>query len=217
MSGVGFGTWQVTVQPGTSFVVTSQQSFSVTLSSEQPEVTGIDFCVARESVMTYLSPIILTCCLPDPPGVLPKLDLEIDKSASSLNVRADAPLDYTLDVVNHGPFDAENVTVVDTLPAGTTFITGTVSGGGFCAPPNPSLEVTCYLPNLAGDGSILSAASVTIQTNSPDAPGTVINNTATVFNGTTALDTDLSNNTDSVTVTVRSMTADLSILIADSP
>jgi uncharacterized repeat protein (TIGR01451 family) len=119
----------------------------------------------------------LTCCLPDPPGVVPKLDLEIDKSASSLNVRADAPLDYTLDVVNHGPFVAENVTVVDTLPAGITLITGTVTGGGICDPPNPSLEVTCYLPNLAGDGSILNAASVDIQTRSPDAPGTIIKNT----------------------------------------
>jgi hypothetical protein len=48
--GVGFGTWQVTVVPGSGFVATSQQSFSVTLTSENPEVTGIDFCVGRVSV-----------------------------------------------------------------------------------------------------------------------------------------------------------------------
>lgn len=48
--GIGFGTWQVTVQPGSGFVATSQQSFSVTLSSDQPEVTGIDFCVGRVTV-----------------------------------------------------------------------------------------------------------------------------------------------------------------------
>ena len=152
-----------------------------------------------------------------PTGGLPDLDLELNKSASSLNVRADSPLDYVLDIVNHGPFVAENVTVVDTLPAGTTFITGTVTGGGFCDPPDPSLMVTCYLPNLAGDGSIFNSASVTIQTNSPDAPGTIINNTATVYNGTTALDTDLSNNTDTISVTVRPASADLAINIADSP
>ena len=48
--GVGFGTWQVNVQPGSGFVATSQQSFSVSLTSEQPEVTGIDFCVGRVTV-----------------------------------------------------------------------------------------------------------------------------------------------------------------------
>jgi hypothetical protein len=48
--GVGFGTWQVTVEPGSGFVATSQQSFSVTLSSDDPEVTGIDFCVGRVTV-----------------------------------------------------------------------------------------------------------------------------------------------------------------------
>jgi hypothetical protein len=48
--GVGFGTWQVTVMPGSGFAATSQQSFSVTLTSENPEVTGIDFCVGRVSV-----------------------------------------------------------------------------------------------------------------------------------------------------------------------
>lgn len=48
--GIGDGTWQVTVQPGSGFVATSQQSFTVDLTSEQPEVTGIDFCVARVTV-----------------------------------------------------------------------------------------------------------------------------------------------------------------------
>jgi hypothetical protein len=48
--GVGVGTWQVSVMPGSGYEATSQQSFSVTLSSEQPDVTGIDFCVATVSV-----------------------------------------------------------------------------------------------------------------------------------------------------------------------
>jgi hypothetical protein len=48
--GIGFGTWQVAVQPGSGFVATSQQSFSVTISSDQPEVTGLDFCVERVTV-----------------------------------------------------------------------------------------------------------------------------------------------------------------------
>jgi hypothetical protein len=47
LGGVALGTWQVIVQPPTGFEATSQESFSVTLTSEQPEVTGIDFCVAR--------------------------------------------------------------------------------------------------------------------------------------------------------------------------
>ena len=48
--GIGLETWRVTVQPPSGFAATSQQSFLVTLTGDQPEVTGIDFCVGRVSV-----------------------------------------------------------------------------------------------------------------------------------------------------------------------
>lgn len=47
MVGVGNGTWQVTVKPGTGFLVTSQQSYSITVSDEVKTTAGVDFCVAR--------------------------------------------------------------------------------------------------------------------------------------------------------------------------
>ena len=98
--GVGFGTWQVTVRPGSGFVATSQQSISVTLSSEQPEVKGIDFCVARV-----------------PAGVI------IKEQLSNGLIYADQPLVYGITAVNDIDMTAVGVIMTDSLPAGVTFKT----------------------------------------------------------------------------------------------
>ena len=47
---------------------------------------------------------------------------------------AGAQLVYTLSVTNHGPADAQSVTVTDTLPPGTVFVSAsndTMSDGSF--------------------------------------------------------------------------------------
>lgn len=46
---VGFGRWRVTALPGAGFMVTSAQTIEVSLSAEQPNATGVDFCVAEGS------------------------------------------------------------------------------------------------------------------------------------------------------------------------
>jgi uncharacterized repeat protein (TIGR01451 family) len=55
-------------------------------------------------------------------------DLSIAKTDSADPVNAAANFDYTLDVANAGPSTAASLTVIDTLPAGVTFVSATGTG-----------------------------------------------------------------------------------------
>ncbi len=48
----GLGTWQVTVKPGTGWMVTSEQIRQVTISTTNPEANNVDFCVAQVTAST---------------------------------------------------------------------------------------------------------------------------------------------------------------------
>ena len=61
----------------------------------------------------------------------PETDLSITKTDSADPVNPGDPLTYTLAFTNHGPSDVTGVTVVDTLPAGVTFVSS-VPGAPAC-------------------------------------------------------------------------------------
>ena len=70
-------------------------------------------------------------------------DLTITQTDSPDPALWNQPLSYAVSVTNHGPFPAQNVTVVDTLPAGADFVSasaGCLEDGGV---------VTCSLGTLA--------------------------------------------------------------------
>jgi hypothetical protein len=48
----GLGTWQVTVKPGTGWMVTSEQTRQVTISTTNPAANNVDFCVAQVTAST---------------------------------------------------------------------------------------------------------------------------------------------------------------------
>ncbi len=48
----GLGTWQVTVKPGTGWIVTSELTRQVTISTTNPEANNADFCVAQVTAGT---------------------------------------------------------------------------------------------------------------------------------------------------------------------
>ncbi|MBI1741721.1 DUF11 domain-containing protein [Candidatus Acetothermia bacterium] len=138
--------------------------------------------------------------------VNPVADLSITKSDNPDPVSANGTLTYTLNVANAGPSTATNVTVTDTLPGGTTFVSATGSGWG-CG--QAAGIVTCTRASLA----VGAAPAITIIVTAP-ANGGTITDTATVSSSTT--DLNPSNNTDTEDTTVTSI-ADLAINKSDNP
>ena len=115
----------------------------------------------------------------------PNADLTISKSATPLTVYTEHALEYSITVQNNGPYDAEDVVVVDTLPAGTTYLSSIFPGGGYCD-PQVGDTLTCYLPDLAGDGGLESSVTLVINVTSPPeatTDPTPITNVASVSNG----------------------------------
>ena len=66
----------------------------------------------------------------NPTTVVPSADLSIvSETADPISVLAGQPVTFTIVVVNSGPSTATGVTLVDTLPAGLTFVSGSSPGG----------------------------------------------------------------------------------------
>jgi uncharacterized repeat protein (TIGR01451 family) len=118
-------------------------------------------------------------------------DLSLTKTAPDL-VTAGQNLTYILTVINHGPADATGVTVVDTMPAGVTFVSAAASQGN-CA--EASGVVTCNLGTLANgaNATVTIVATATLE-------GTIINTAAVTSD---AGDPDTANNSDDAQTTVQ--------------
>lgn len=140
-------------------------------------------------------------------GVFDSADLSIEATATPVPVRIGTSVSYTLSVTNGGPTAATNVSVVDTLPAGATFVS---ADGPDWICDHLGQVVTCTLGSL-GLGS--SAQAISIVATAPATAGN-ITNTATVSSDTS--DPDASNDT-ATTVTLASAFADVAVAIADSP
>ncbi len=135
------------------------------------------------------------------------IDLVIDKSGTPDPVRAGETMTYQLTVTNAGPSNATGVTVVDTLPAGVTFVSGTASQGTVTAAGG---VVTANLGNLAvgAQATVILSAAV-----GSSVRGTLLNE-ATVSGNET--ETILTNNTDEVSTQVSTL-IDLAIDKTGSP
>ncbi|HSC77736.1 MAG TPA: DUF11 domain-containing protein [Candidatus Acidoferrales bacterium] len=98
---------------------------------------------------------------------------------------------YTLTVANIGPDQATGVTLVDTLPANTTFQSASI-GTGSCA--HSMGVVTCTIGNIAAAASV--TATITIQATMV---GTITNNANVTL---TEVDPNTANNSAKVSTTV---------------
>jgi hypothetical protein len=124
-------------------------------------------------------------------------DLSVSKSAPGMGVAGDAAgFNYTVTVTNNGPAShAGTVTVVDTLPAGTTFSAAGSDAG--CSAIGQ--VVTCTSSNtIANAGTLSFIIHVTIPSAVPN--GTTLSNSATLSSSGTD-DGNASNNTSNVTAT----------------
>lgn len=133
-------------------------------------------------------------------------DLAVDKVDLSDPVEPGEGFIYQIYVTNHGPSDAQNVVVEDTLGAGLTF--STASPG--CAGSPGSQTVTCTL-------DVLEAGETTfflIAVRAGDLPsGTVLHNVVTVTSATT--DPLTGDNTDTEETTIQQQlgpSADLAVI-----
>ena len=143
----------------------------------------------------------------DTDTLTPESDLAITKTDSADPVNPGDPLTYSVAIVNTGPSDATGVTVVDSLPAGVTFVSS-VPGPPTCS--FAGVTLTCGLGALAAGGTSAVSISVTVDLS---ASGILVNtaavsgnesdpdsgdNTASAATGVGQRDGELSHGTDAV-------------------
>jgi len=121
-------------------------------------------------------------------------DLSITKNTTTTTAFGGNPITYTLSVSNVGPGTASSVSVSDTLPAGSGFVSASGTGWtcGFSAG-----VVTCTLPSLA----IGAANPITLTITAPPvASAGTLSNTATVSSAIS--DPNPANNSSTKTVPI---------------
>lgn len=148
-------------------------------------------------------------------------DPNVDNNSSSVNdeVQADADLaitkvaekavageniTYVMTVVNNGPADAVNATVIDPLPETLTFVSATAGTGQTCT--QKAIGLTCELGTMAPGAS--TTITVVMSIAEGMTPGTKLANTAQVHSETA--DPDGTNNVATAENTVEA-SADLVI------
>jgi len=142
-------------------------------------------------------------------------DVSIVKTAAAAAV-AGSNLTYNINVTNNGPSDATSVTMSDTLPANTTFVSESqLTGPGFIC-TNPPVgsggTVSCSIATLTAGTSATFSIVVQIAPAAPIGPSS---NTATVT--TTTPDPTPGNNSSTAITTIALATADLSITKTPAP
>ena len=140
------------------------------------------------------------------------VDLALVKTAAPNPVKAGQQLTYTLTATDNGPSNATGVTIVDTLPAGTSYI----SASGQSSATIAGQTLTLNVGNLAAGAS----STITVVVDVASTASGTITNTATVSGNQP--DPNLANNTASVTTqidvpVVPTSVADLAIVKTANP
>lgn len=116
----------------------------------------------------------------DSDTLTPRADMTVSKTDSADPSVAGTNLTYTVTVTNNGPSNATGVTLVDTLPPETTFVSST-PGGPTCT--HALGVVTCSLGSLAASASTVVTITALVASSVVD--GATISNTAVVSAATT--------------------------------
>jgi uncharacterized repeat protein (TIGR01451 family) len=129
-------------------------------------------------------------------------DLSVTKTrAPSGTITAGTNVTYTVTVNNNGPADAGNITLADTLAAGTGFVSISAPSDWNCTTPavGNSGAITCKATSLANGASAAFTIVANVKCSTPN--GTVISNTAAV-SAETPPDNNQGNDSAGVSFTV---------------
>lgn len=107
-------------------------------------------------------------------------NLAITKTATPDPVMTGSNIGYTITVTNNGPGAAANVVITDNLPAATTFVSCSSTGGGVCGGSGNNRTVTFSSLAAGASATINFVANVSCSL----ANGATISNTATVSSST---------------------------------
>lgn len=136
--------------------------------------------------------------------VAPLADVAVTKSGPA-TVTAGTNITYEVTVTNNGPSPAANVSLTDTLPPSTTFVSLTQnSGPAFTCTTSPSID--CSIASLAPLATATFTIVAQVAANVP--AGATLGNMASV--DTTTPDSNTANDTSTTTATVAT-SADLAI------
>ena len=142
-------------------------------------------------------------------------DIAVTKSDSPDPVTAGNNLTYTINFINNGASDAQSVTVSDSVPANTTFVSVTTPAGWTRTDSVPvgGTGTISFSKATVANGETATFTMV-VNVNSNTASGSTITNSATTT--TTTTDPNNGNNTGTATTTVNTR-ADVAVTKSDSP
>jgi uncharacterized repeat protein (TIGR01451 family) len=125
--------------------------------------------------------------------VVSSADLSMANTASPNPVAAGSNITYTQVVTNNGPSAADNVTVVEAVPANTTFVSMGTPAGWTCTTPLSGAAGNIVCSNLSLAGSTAATFSMIVKVNAAATNGTVI--TDSVTTSSSVSDPNTANNT----------------------
>lgn len=137
-------------------------------------------------------------------------DLSITDAGSPNPVTAGNNITFTQVATNNGPANSRNVTLTETLPANTTFVSLTGPAGWTCRNTTP---YTCTIGTFNANSTATFTFVVTV--NATVASGTTITDTSSIASRSTT-DPNTTNNTATASVVVGD-SADLSVTITGTP
>jgi uncharacterized repeat protein (TIGR01451 family) len=152
----------------------------------------------------------------DVASVVSVADLSVTNTAAPNPVAAGSNVTYTQVVTDNGPSAADNATLIEAVPANTTFVSMSAPAGWTCMTPAIGGMGNVVCTTLSMAGSTTANFSMVVKVNAGTANGTVITDTATVSSSVN--DPNSANNTASAsTVVGTTPLAELTVTNSASP